>query len=44
MNEKYEPKHRRCTKPRHHHWNYGRVTLTGWTVLRCTHCGEVTIG
>lgn len=32
-------------RKRHRHvWDDGRVTLTGWTIWRCTECGEVELG
>lgn len=38
MTRRPKPKHRRCTRPRHHEWTY-RTTLGGWTIARCSLCG-----
>lgn len=37
------PKHRRCTKRRHHVWKYSGPTGTGWTVARCVMCGRAEL-
>ena len=39
----HAPKHRRCTRDRHHVWTYSGPTGTGWTIARCVMCGKTDI-
>jgi hypothetical protein len=37
------PRHRKCTKPRHHRWVALGHTGTGWLRLKCEACGAEDI-